>query len=108
MRTAIAVLAVVFAAPVMADTMQSYAVTTSATQVFTPSSSNAFTKSLKVINRSAATIYCSPSSSVTTGTGDPISAGGSAPYPAVPVWCISGSSQAGTGTDRTLVWESDA
>lgn len=91
-----------------ADNMNSYAVLTSATQVFTPSASTGGVRTLKVVNRGANTIYCSPSSTVTTNTGDPISSGASAAYPGVPVWCISSVAQAGTGTDRTLVWESDS
>lgn len=99
----------VVAFPAWADDMRSYAVLSTATQVFDPAASGStYRKSLKVINRSAAAIYCSPESDVTTNTGDVIAAGASLPYPAVPIWCIAASSQAGTGTDRTIVWESDA
>lgn len=87
--------------------MKSVAVSDTPTLVFTVSISNVATKSLKVINRSSATIYCSPSSDVTASTGDPVTAGAWASYPGVPVWCIATVAQAGTGTDRTLVWESD-
>jgi hypothetical protein len=107
MRTVlVAVLLLAF--PAMADTMKSYAVLTSATKVFTPSASNGAVRSLKVVNRGANAIYCSPESDVTTDTGDPIASGASAAYPGVTVWCIASVAQAGTGTDRTLVWESDS
>lgn len=107
MRTVlVAVLLLAF--PALADTMNSYAVLTTATQVFTPSASNGAVRSLKVVNRGANTIYCSPASGVTTDTGDPIASGASAAYPGVVVWCITTVNQAGTGTDRTLVWESDS
>jgi hypothetical protein len=95
-------------APAWADDMTSNNVLTTATQVFTPSASNPARKSLKVINRGSDTIYCSPKSDVTTNTGDPITTGASAAYPAVPVWCITTVNQTGSGTSRTLVWESDA
>lgn len=100
--------AMLTASAASADTLNSYAVTTDATKVFTPSASNGAVRSLKVVNRGANAIYCSPASTVTTDTGDPIASGASAAYPGVPVWCIASVAQAGTGTDRTLVWESDS
>jgi LSD1 subclass zinc finger protein len=91
-----------------ADTASSVAVSDS-TPTVVPASPCNTCRSLLVENRGANAIYCSPSSTVTTDTGFKVSAGGWRSFPYVPVWCIAETaSQAGTGTDRTLVWVSNA
>lgn len=110
-RTPLAVALLLVAPVAQADQMGGashggYAVLTTATQVFTPSSSNTWARSVLVVNLGADTIYCSPQSTVTTNTGVPISTGQSQAFPAVPLFCITTVDQTLSGTSRTLVWES--
>lgn len=89
----------------LADVVTSVAVLDTPTKM--PSTISTTRRSVLYENRGSASIFCSPSSSVTVETGFEISTGAWRAFPATVVWCIAAVSQAGTGTDRTLVWESD-
>ena len=92
----------------MADTVTSVAVSDS-TPTRMPSSMSTTRRSVMVENHGANSIYCSPSSTVTTDTGFEVASGAWRSFPGAPVWCIAATgAQTGTGSDRTLVWESDS
>ena len=96
MRTLFLFLALIFSDPASAQFYQylntpQVSVGTVATQVVAARARNAVTVNVPL---SGATVYCSSSSSVTTSTGFPITAGASytfQPYNG-PVWCIVASS----------------
>lgn len=89
----------------LADVVTSVAVLNTATPM--PATLSNTRRSILVENKGAASIFCSPSSSVTTSTGFEIESGAWRAFPATTLWCIAAVSQAGTGTDRTMAWESD-
>lgn len=65
-------------------------------------------KSLMLENGGSNSIYCAPSSTVTSDTGFEVEAGAWRAFPNVPVWCVAATAaQSGTGRDHTLVWVSD-
>lgn len=59
-----------------------------------------------VENKGTASIFCSSDSAVTTSTGFTVEAGAQMVFPSEVLYCIAAVAQAGTGTDRTMVWES--
>lgn len=89
-----------------ADVVTSVTVLSTATPM--PATISNTRRSLLVENKDAASIYCSPSSSVTVSTGFEIGAASWRSFPSTVVWCIASVSQTGSGSSRTMVWESDS
>jgi LSD1 subclass zinc finger protein len=99
-----------FSTAAWADDMLSVAVSNTTPTNVTASSTCGTCRSILVTNRGTNTIYCSPESDVTTSTGVPLATDDPTPFPYVaPLYCIAATAaQAGTGTDRTLVWVSQS
>lgn len=96
------------AVPAFADTV-TVVVVDNSTPTAMPTTTATTRRSVAIENTGPNNIYCSPSSSVTTSTGFLVEAGKWRSFPGVPIWCIAATAaQTGTGTNHTLVWESDS